>query len=709
MQAIRESINLRLSGPVPAARASNWTDAMYALGWLHGRYRGAQIALMRAVSQGRICECFADSDDLLEVDRHFRRLGFARDARRHIDRVQGRYREDLKAYCTGVNMAWRRYYPWWLRITTGYPAAYEPEDVLSLLKLMAYAGLAEGQRFVELFLMDLVHLGVDDARLSELFPALEGLDREIVLSVPEIPAPYPGCRAHVPLPAAGGSNAWVCDGSRTASGEPLLANDPHLEVNRLPAVMFECSLDVGTEQVKGATVPGLPGIVSGRNRQLSWGVTYSCADTSDFFVEWLRDGALLQGGERVPLEDRRETFRRRDHEEVRCSYRQGPHGVLEPATLPADRRLSWRWTGLDAAGTGAIVGLMELMRCTRVRDARRIMHSVEIPTLHMVFADTGGNIGYQFVGSVPRRRPGWSGLAPAAGWTARDAWRGRVDPETDTPGFLNPESGCIVITNEARQRPGGPALSTAWLAGYRKERIEERLRQTGPHDAELFQSIQYDTVSRQAARFVPRYLEYLPRGEARSLLERWDLAYTPGSRAATLFEDIHQAVALAVFGRTPPLQRYLRKRFASTPLLSTLSGFFDRVLEMPDSLWLPATHRAEILREAIPRGAARPVVAWGERNRIGMNNIFLGDRLRGLPGLSKKPFPLPGNHATVCQGSLFNAGRRQSTFAACYHMVADMSSGALWTNLPGGRSESFLSRGYREDLKRWREGAYKLI
>lgn len=172
---------------------------------------------------------------------------------------------------------------------------------------------------------------------------------------------------------------------------------------------------------------------------------------------------------------------------------------------------------------------MELMRCTRVRDARRIMHSVEIPTLHMVFADTGGNIGYQFVGSVPRRRPGWSGLAPAAGWTARDAWRGRVDPETDTPGFLNPESGCIVITNEAR-----------------------------------------------------------------SLLERWDLAYAPGSRAATLFEDLHQAVALAVFGRTPPLQRYLRKRFASTPLLSTLSGFFDRALEMPDSLWLPATHRAAI-------------------------------------------------------------------------------------------------------------------
>lgn len=709
LQAIVHPVTIgHVAGGVPRIRARSREDLFFALGWVHGRDRGGQIALSRTIAEGRLCECLQDGPEALGLDIYFRRLGLARDARAHIQDLEAPYLRLVESYAQGLNRAWTRHFPWWLRLAMGRPAPFTPADVLLLTKLMSFAGLAEGQRLGELFVVHALRRGADEARLKELFPALDALDPALIRGLRGLPGLYPGLRADPRVPVAGGSNAWVVGGRRSASGRPLLANDPHLEINRLPPILYEVVAQLDGQWVKGVTIPGLPAFVSGRTRRLAWGVTYSCADTSDFFVERCRGGRYLRDGDWLDFTLRTETIRRKHHRDHRICVYEGPHGVLEGDPQEPGDYLSWDWMGFGPGGVKAIRAYMDLPHCEGVSQAQEVLRSADIPTLHVVLADARGDIAYQFTGAVPRRRKGWSGLAPVAGWDPGNDWgAGRV-PVTETPSQLNPASGCLVITNQAPAAVDGAPLASLWLSRYRGERIMECLQAKGGLDVRDMQAIQYDVLSAQARRFLPEYLPHVPSGPRRELLKGWDLRYTGDSRAATVFENIHCAVVAEVFGAE--LGRdWLEGLFRRSNLASSLAGFFDDVLQRRDSLWLPAAQRDRVIGDAVRRGLEAPAPPWGETNVLRLRNIFLGARLPSLPGLHKGPFPLPGNHATPHQGALFRMGRRPTSFAPCYHMVADLGAEHLWTNLPGGPSERPLSWRYACDLGRWLRGQYKAL
>jgi penicillin amidase len=705
LQAPRGTVSVeRTAGGVARVRAGHWLDAWYALGWLHGRDRGAQLALARLVGQGRICELLRDDDDLLEVDRYFRRFGLARDARHHIGRLAPPYADRLHAYVNGLNRAWQERTPLLLRLARLSPEPFQPADVLLLVKLMAFSGLAEGQRVTELFVIEALRRGADPALLGQLLPALDNVDPALVRGLRRVPPLFPGARLTGGLPITGGSNAWVVAGSRSSSGAPLLANDPHLEVNRLPALLYEAELRVGDRWVKGATIPGLPGFVAGRTPSLAWGVTYSCADTSDFFVERCKDARYLRDGQWAVFRRRHERILRRNHAAEEMVVHENEHGILEGDPRESGDYLCWNWTGLGEGGLGAIRAYADLIDCDSVSRARRVVETMDIPTLHMVFADGSGNIGCQTTGAVPRRPRHWSGLAPAAGFEPRNNWQGWLDPAGELPGETNPRAGYIVVTNEARRRPDGPRLATIWLSDYRRERVEEVL---GRHDrnatVEDMQRLQYDVVSRQARRFLPEYLPLLEDDSLRAQLQQWDLEYSVDSTAAARFEALHREVVAQVFG--PALgEDWLRGLLENTGLYPTLIGFFDDVLAQPNSAWLPGGRRRERLRRALARGAAVPPATWGEVNRVLFRNLLLGSKWRLF---NRGPHGLAGNAATVHQGTLLSLGQRNSSFAPCYHLVTDMGSDRVRTNLPGGPSESPFSRRYASDLKRWLSGGYK--
>lgn len=709
LEAIVHSVVLgHAAGGVPRIRARSREDLFFALGWVHGRDRGGQIAVSRIIAEGRLCEYLQDGPEALGLDIYFRRLGLARDARAHIQDLEAPYLGHLQAYARGVNRAWSRHFPWWLRLAMGRPAPFTPADVLLLTKLMSFAGLAEGQRVGELFVVQAVRRGADEAHLKALFPALDALDPWLIRGLRGLPDLFPGARADPRVPVAGGSNAWVVSGRRSASGRPLLANDPHLEINRLPPILYEVVAEVDGRWVKGATIPGLPAFLSGRTRELAWGVTYSCADTSDFFVERCRGGQYLRDGRWCDFALRTETIRRKHHRDHQIPIHEGPHGVLEGDARESGDYLCWDWVGFGAGGLGSIRAYMDLLHCERVAQAQEVIRSADIPTLHMVLADAQGDIAYQFTGAVPRRRKGWSGLAPVAGWDPRNDWGdGRV-PANETPSRLNPESGYLVITNQAPASAGGAPLASLWLSRYRGERITERLLARERLDLRDMQAIQYDVLSTQARRFLPEYLPHVPQGPRRELLEAWDLCYSADSRAATLFENIHCAVVVEVFGAV--LGRdWLERLFQRSNLASSLAGFFDDVLQRQDSVWLPAAQRGRIIEKGVRRGLEVPAPPWGETNALRLTNIFFGARLPRLAGLNRGPFPLPGNHATPHQGALFRMGRRPTSFAPCYHMVTDLGAERLWTNLPGGPAETPFSWRYTCDLKRWLRGEYKAL
>ncbi len=695
---------------IPEAHAENWEDGFFGLGFLHGRDRGAQIEVMRAVAEGRLCERLADDEHMLALDRYFRRLGFARDAERHAGALAAPERRLVEAYCAGVERARERHYPALYRLVTGPAQPFAVHDVLTLLKLTAYAGLAEGQRMVELFALHALRRGLGAAHLQELLPGAVAPDPALLDSLDELPPLYATENLGLAAGASGGSNAWAVAGNLSASGAPLLANDPHLEINRLPAVIYEAHLAVGEERVTGASLPGLPGFVSGRNRHLAWGVTYSCIDTADFFVERCRDGTVERDGRRVAVEQETQVIRRKRQPDAEFAvYRAGEHTFEQ---TPADgARLSWRWVGQGAGGLGSIRAFVRLLRCRSAGEARACMQGADIPTLHMVFADRAGDIAYQCTGAVPRRRGGWSGLLPAPAFDERHGWDGLLDPAGELPGVSNPASGILVIANDLRPFASHPDLCNCALAHYRGTRIEELLAPGSSLTPADFQRMHYDVQSVQARTFLPAYLPHLPDGPHKRLLQAWDTGYGTHSRAATLFERLHRSVVREVFGGAlgKPWFDHVVER---TGLYGTLSGYFDQVLLRPDSLWLPATARRGTLDTALGAVLRQPlseVPPWGEHNRVRFDNLFFGGQLPAWLRMDLGPFALAGNHATVSQGSTFNVGDRRTSFAPCYRMVADLANGDLWSNYPGGGSERRLSRRYRDSLDAWFGARYRRV
>jgi penicillin amidase len=258
------------------------------MGYAHGRDRCMQIVLMRALGQGRASELLNSSDEMVAIDTFFRRMNWSGGS---IDEELGKLSPEAKnvceAYCVGVNRAMAESIPWECKLLGFRPEPWRPNDIILLSRMVGYLTLSQSQGEMERFFIELVQAGVDEDHLRELFPGiLGGLDTDLVKKIDlqeRLVAPSSLWNLAAPLMMA--SNNWVVSGSKTASQKPMLANDPHLEINRLPNVWYEIVLKTKDTYAMGATMPGLPAILVGRNPHLAWGATYTFMDGTDSWVE----------------------------------------------------------------------------------------------------------------------------------------------------------------------------------------------------------------------------------------------------------------------------------------------------------------------------------------------------------------------------------------------------------------------------------------
>jgi len=229
LPGIEQPVKIRRdSHGVPAISAATWEDAFYGLGWVHGRDRGGQVYVTHIAASGRLCEIFQDNPVLLALDRHYRRLGFARHARAFIHTLDPVSRTYVEAYCQGLNYAWEKRRPGILRLLRHRPEPATAADVLAIIKLLSFAGLAEGQRLAELFIIQAVHRGVDKQRLQALLPALDSLEPALIHGLRAIPELFPAEQLFVGQPYGIGSNGWAVAGTKSVSGVPILCNDPQV-------------------------------------------------------------------------------------------------------------------------------------------------------------------------------------------------------------------------------------------------------------------------------------------------------------------------------------------------------------------------------------------------------------------------------------------------------------------------------------------------
>ncbi len=704
---------IRDEGGVFRIEARNLEDALRQLGRAHATDRPAQMALMRILANGRATECLADEPDLLEVDRFFRWLGLYRGADEQASALSGQVGEYVEAYCNGMNetMADRRR-PMPFRVWGYRWEPWQPRDIVTILRLMAWAGLVSTQVSVEKAVVEMIQAGVGESELLELMsPYLKGCDIDLVRQVklaqrltPEVLA------AHRKVGSLASSNNWMVSGTKSKSGFALLANDMHLEVNRIPPVWYEVIIELPDDYLIGTTVPGLPCVVTGRNRNLAWGVTYTEADTTDFWVEDCRDGRYLKDGEWKSFEKTTETIKRKKHPPDVVEVYRNEHGTLLGDPNRPGKYLCMGWTAWHCSASDILQAILRLDRAQSVTEGMETVGQIHYPSLNWGFADREGHIGFKMSGLFPLRRDGWSGLYPVAGWTSENDWKGFVAAH-DLPGVLDPAEGYFVTANQDLTTYGKVPVQNAPLNVHRDRRIRQRLSRKEDLDIEDMQSIQLDILSTKAERLVPVFLASMPEGPGKRMLAQWDFEYRPDSRAATLFEGLYRRALVAVFCRhegSIPEPMFLHLLDESSVGLN-LDFFLERILLRDDSLWLNGKNRGEILRLAFENIDDESWPPWGEKNRITMVNLYFGGKLPGFLRIDHGPSPIPGCMDTPRQGYVYRDAGRDTSFCASNRFVTDMGTDEAYTIIPGGPSEKRFSGLYLTDLRHWMTGGLKRL
>lgn len=706
---------------VPHVEADTWLDAIYALGFLHALDRPTQIFFSRVVALGEAAARIANKPELVETDRFFRRAGLHLNLDSEVDSLRDSTREQLDAYCSGVNDGLQnagRSLPMW--VTGFHPRPWNPAAVLAIGNLLSFAGLAIAAQENERLLLELIQAGIRPELLRELMsPYLDEVDLEPLLEINiERRLSDEALEMLADLPRLAGSNAWAVSSERSATGHALLAADPHLEVNRLPAIWYEAALHWGNDNyVMGATLPGCPLMSVGRSRELSWGVTYLHADTSDFFVEDCRPGGTTgwqyrRGQQWLDFQLREEAIECKGAAFSTMRVFENDQGTVRRDLTDGQpgKYLSAKWIG-SQQGAGRSIGCwLDVLQCGNVRKAMNVVRENPHPTLVWVFADAQGSIGRQASGWLPERHDEHIGLTPVLAWDETTHWQGRR-PSEQLPQLHDPLEGYLASANENLDRADEFFLHTHALPDYRKQRIVERLHELQQATVEDMQQLQYDVTSVQARRLLDVILPHLPDGDFRTLLAEWDLRYDPDSIAATAFQHLYRHVVLEIFGHEEGIG-WRRMFFLCTRMgySSMVLTAIDDLLCRRDSLWWQDRDKGELIRIAAERAAEEPRVAWGEANSFHFaNRFFENSRVGRLLGFHSERKAMPGCQATPFQGHLLATATRESSFAPSYHFVTDMGTQAAWTNLPGGPSESRFSRWYRSDIDRWLTGTYKQL
>ena len=726
---------------VPHIRAASVEDMLTAQGYVMAQDRLWQMDVLRRLAAGELSEIFGAR--AVGFDRQYRTLGLRGVAEREAAQMYPRTRALLEAYVLGVNryiaergnrLPWEfvamRYKPRpWTAADSLLIAGYMYQTLTNTwpaeLKRARVTDLAGPDLAKDLFVADSPH----DRYVVDSAPAVPD-KRGVKPQPPPVPRPGPpqgsgfsgGVARLAPLaPAAGwplaqevlerfaedvraaiGSNNWVVDGSHTASGKPLLANDTHLTLS-VPCIWYMIHLTAPGWNVKGFTLPGAPGVIIGHNDRIAWGFTNNGADVEDLYIETFNPQnprEYLVNGNWISAEVRTERIHVRGDDDVVFDVfvtRHGPVVSRDGVT----RRYALRWTALEPGGLGP--GYTWLGTAGNWEEFREALRRVPGPAQNAVYADVDGNIGFIVTGRVPLRKNG-DGSVPVSGDTDDYEWTGYI-PFDEMPQVLNPPGGIIATANARVVGPGYPHyLTDRWASPYRTERIYRLLEEKKNLRPADFLAIQNDIFS-PPHKFLAEQLVAAARvappkdARARDLIARlagWDGRALAGS-AETSFLDFTRKLFLArllepLLGQETSLYDWRDAVFVEKILRERPARWLPREYPSYDELLVACANQAvERLAEQMP--ADSPAWHWGRLNALRMDHPL------GRSGISHK---LLSVGPTEQDGTVYSIKAMQPSHGPAMRFVADLSDlDNSLMNLTLGQSGQYGSPNYRDQFAAW--------
>lgn len=714
---------------IPHITATNEEDAWAALGFLHARDRMFQMEMMRRGARGQTAAVAGAA--ALRLDRFMRLLRLEERATADLAALDAETRAMLDAYARGVN-AWiasRGRFAAPEFIALGAPEPWQPVDSLLWGKIMGLwlggnwrmelerARLAERlspEQLGDLWPEDTTAGRPDEPLMQTEAKASGALHGEGLngAALAALAQHFPRFPEDAPLPEIA-SNAWAVGTMRSATGAPLLAADPHLS-HSAPILWYlaRISLPDG-RMLMGATAPGVPGIVIGRNENLAWGFTTTHADTQDIFIEKLTDDGRYEAPEGPRNFTWHETqIAVRGAAPVAFRFRETRHGPvlsdLDPSFAgKAGTVLALAMASLSAGETSAR-GLLRLNGARDIKEARAAAEDITSPVQNLMLADRAGGVAMFIVGRVPQRRAG-DGALPRPGWDGAAGWDGFL-PFEAKPHVENPASGVIVNANNRVAPADHPAfLGRDWYGDWRFRRIGAVLAAQPQHTPADFAALQMDRFSLFAVEVLPAF-RALPRmegtaGAALALLQAWD-----GEVAADRPEPLIFHATMRGFGQALLARAKLpADGFAPSP------EFLRPLLQGSDSAarWCGEGGCAPLLAAALteavaalaPQHGADPRQwRWGAAHVAQFDHAILRfiPYLRDWLGLRAAP---GGDGETVARAAFRGSGFA-AVHGAGFRGVMDLAvPDGAFAVIATGQSGHPFSRHWGDMLPLWRDGA----
>lgn len=694
---------------VPHVRGVLEVDAWRTLGFLHASDRLFQMELRRRAAYGRLAELFGHA--AVAMDRAARLSGYAALARRDWDSLGNNERSALEAYAGGVNAFLADHaLPLELRALSLTPEPWTPIDSLAFVRLLED----------DLSVAESVERGAwDDALARGLDAAVALLDASERGSSRIAPETVEVLGASLRSNPAGstpaetapaGSNAWALAGTRTASGRPLLAGDPHLQAER-PGVWYAAHLKSADGlDAAGLTLAGTPGLVIGYNGRVAWSLTMHQADDSDFFVErvdWAA-GTYKRGDSFVPLDRTQETIKVKDGADVVLDVARTVHG---PIVTRFDRN-----PGVALARAFAPAGLPQgprtFLDAARARDGAELLAAWSHfagPSVNVCWADVSGALGVKVAGAIPRRLSG-DGRFPVPGWTGTYDWNGTI-PADELPAITAPKDGVIATANDDWS---GASSLVPYPGFFAESDRANRARElgvalSGATVADM-RAMQNDVYSPYAARAVavlhgmvfadPRALK------AASVLSAWDRRAAARGPSRLFFAFLKELRKVAGSSATRITWSMLGRMIDGsgaqsfwdderTPQVETREGRIETAL---------ASALDRVTRE---EGADPALWSFGKVHRLAYEHPFASALPTSIAQwLAIGPVGLPGEwHTLNVAGFPLRGDGYDVTQIPSARLIVDLSDpDATRFVLPLGQSGQLFDRHAKDQLRAWSKG-----
>ena len=709
---------------IPHIYARSEDDLFFAQGFVQAQDRLFQMELWRRQTQGRLAELLGP--EWVERDR----------LTRLVTRHRGNLDEEWRSYGPGMRRVAERFVaginarvdqlgprpPLEFTLAGLRPEHWAPEDLLARAEAFGMSGNAQSEvsraRLVQRHGLDTAQLlRPPDPPVAWGVPAglrLEAVDEALAGALSSIGAapkfgPWrkPGSAGY----DDDGSNNWAVAGARTASGRPLLANDPHRALDH-PSLRYLVHLEAPGLRAIGAVVPWFPGIAIGHNERIGWGLTIFAIDAQDLFQETLdpRDaGRYRVGGGWDAMRVERETVKVKDGPSAEVELRFTRHGPV--VREDRDRHLAWalRWTGSEPGTAGYLAGL-SLARSHNWPEFREALARWKMPGENFVYADVDGNIGYQAAGLAPVRKQG-TGLLPVPGAEGAFDWTGFASID-ELPHVFNPAEGYVATANHNTLRPGDRVVSHEWSNRFRIDRILEVLGDAHGFGVAESQALQQDVMALPARSLVPlvrgitfgagQSEEERLLGQAQQLLQAWDQRMVRESAGAAVFAAFHIRLAAdyvaQVLPRGAPVDPALVRSASAQVLVEGL-----RLASPERDLLVAGAFRAAVLDLAQRLGQDPRNWKWGDLHQaVFSHRLAVDDAGKALFNVG--PVARPGYGYTV---NATGGGDFAQTDGATFREVLDTADwdNSVATSAPG-QSGQPESPHFADLLPYWVEGRY---